>query len=92
VVLEDGYLTKPLKKIKIIESKDKKKDSLQLIKLVLTEGKKNQVKRMFVAVGSKVVRLKRTSVENLTLDGIALGQYKKMKKSEIYGLLNIKYN
>jgi 16S rRNA pseudouridine516 synthase len=93
VELDDGYVTKPLKKIKIIENKDKnKKDKPQLVKLVLTEGKKNQVKRMFEAVGSKVINLKRTRIEDLTLDGIESGSYKKLSKSEIYNKLNIKYN
>ena len=92
VELDDGYVTKPLKNIKIIESKDKKKDKSknQLVKLVLTEGKKNQVKRMFEAVGTKVVNLKRTRIEHLSLDGIDTGMYKKLKKQEIYGALNIK--
>jgi pseudouridine synthase len=91
VELDDGYLTKPLKKIKIIDSKDKtKKDAPQMVKLVLTEGKKNQVKRMFEAVGSKVINLKRTKIEDLTLEGIETGSYKKLSKTEIYGRLNIK--
>jgi 16S rRNA pseudouridine516 synthase len=93
VELDDGYVTKPLKKIKIIESKSKKpedKKKPQLVKLVLTEGKKNQVKRMFEAVGTKVINLKRTNIEGLSLDGIESGMYKKMSKQDIYEALNIR--
>ena len=61
-----------------------------MVKLVLTEGKKNQVKRMFVAVGSEVANLKRTTIEGLTLDGIPSGGYKKLSKTEIYGLLGLR--
>ena len=45
---------------------------------------------MFVAVGSEVANLKRTTIEGLTLDGIPSGGYKKLSKTEIYGLLGLR--
>ena len=62
VTLDDGYLTKP-GELKIIKSGDNSE-----IELTITEGKFHQVKRMFEAVGKRVVYLKRISMGPLELD------------------------
>jgi pseudouridine synthase len=74
-----------LSKIDIISSEDGK----SCVKLTLTEGKKNQVKRMFEAVGTKVTNLKRVQIGFLTLDGIPTGAYKTYTKREIYDALKL---
>ena len=56
VILDDGYVTKP-GKLQILKSED-----ISEIELTITEGKFHQVKRMFEAVGKKVVYLKRLSM------------------------------
>ena len=56
VTLDDGYLTKP-GELKIINSGENSE-----IELTITEGKFHQVKRMFEAVGKRVVYLKRISM------------------------------
>lgn len=52
--------------------------------LVLTEGKRHQVKRMLEAVGCQVVYLKRTRFGGLTLDtALSPGEYRPLTEDEI---------
>ncbi|MCM3734430.1 rRNA pseudouridine synthase [Bacillus cytotoxicus] len=78
VILDDGYETKP-GELTILES-----DDVSEIELVITEGKFHQVKRMFEAVGKKVVYLKRTEMGPLVLDEeLELGQYRELTEEEV---------
>lgn len=78
VTLEDGYFTKP-GKLRILKSAE-----VSEIELTITEGKFHQVKRMFEAVGKKVVYLKRMSMGPLKLDeGLPLGEYRELTEEEI---------
>lgn len=61
VVLDDGYKTKPAV-LTIVSSGD-----VSEIALIITEGKFHQVKRMFEAVGKRVLALKRTAMNRLLL-------------------------
>ncbi len=85
--LDDGYVTKPIKGFKIISNTSEK----TLIKMTLTEGKKNQIKRMFKAYDRKVVNLKRTQIGIHKLDGIDTGLYKKIPKQKMYEGLGIEF-
>ncbi|CRX37316.1 / rsuA / Ribosomal small subunit pseudouridine synthase A /:192862 Forward [Candidatus Hepatoplasma crinochetorum] len=87
VELEDGYITKPIEKIKIISN-----DENILIKLSITEGKKNQIKRMFEALDNRVINLKRVQIGQLKLGSIKIKEYSKINKQEIYKMLAIKIN
>ena len=52
--------------------------------LTIYEGKYHQVKRMFAAVGNKIVYLKRISMGQLKLDeSLALGEYKELSESDL---------
>lgn len=84
VILDDGYKSRPVRQIKFIDEKQE-----AMVKLTLTEGKKNQVKRMFKAVGSEVKNLKRIEIEGLNLNGMRIGDYRKLSKQELYGALGI---
>lgn len=78
VILDDGYETKP-GELTILHS-----DEISEIELVITEGKFHQVKRMFEAVGKKVVYLKRTEMGPLVLDEeLELGQYRELTDEEV---------
>lgn len=77
VTLDDGYKTMPAE-LEILKS-----DEMSEIKLTISEGKFHQVKRMFEAVGKKVVYLKRIKMNSLELDkGLALGEIKELSKEE----------
>lgn len=78
VVLDDGYKTKPAE-LEILLS-----DSISEIKVIVTEGKFHQIKRMFEAVGKKVIYLKRLSMNELMLDeNLKLGDIKELSDSEL---------
>lgn len=51
--------------------------------LTIHEGRFHQVKRMFEAVGCKVVYLKRLSMGKLLLGDLPIGEYRKLSKEEI---------
>lgn len=74
----EGEYTKPAK-LEILKS-----DIISEIKLTIQEGKFHQVKRMFEAVGKKVIYLKRLEMGTLKLDeGLALGEYRPLTQKEI---------
>ena len=80
----DGYKAKSAK-LKIIKSGLKGDGGIYSeIELTIYEGKFHQVKKMFEAVGSKVLYLKRIAMGNLFLDGsLEKGQVKKLTKEDI---------
>lgn len=83
VTLDDGYETKPGHLV-ILEAGPQSK-----IELTISEGKFHQVKRMFEAVGKKVVYLKRLSMGDLALDeSLALGEYRQLTVQELEMLQN----
>jgi 16S rRNA pseudouridine516 synthase len=78
ITLDDGYETKP-GELKILKSGIRSD-----IELTITEGKFHQVKRMFEAVGKKVVYLKRISMGPLPLDeSLELGEYRELTDEEV---------
>ncbi|GIN88162.1 pseudouridine synthase [Heyndrickxia sporothermodurans] len=78
IILDDGYHTKPGDLV-ILKS-GKRSD----IELTITEGKFHQVKRMFEAVGKKVIYLKRIQMGQLHLDeSLNLGEYRDLTEEEI---------
>ncbi len=59
------------------------------VRLTIQEGKFHQVKRMFEAVGMKVLYLKRLSMGNLLLDEtLAPGEYRSLTEAEIKALFD----
>src|SRR5690625_1653101 len=59
------------------------------VSLSITEGKFHQVKRMFIALGNEVVKLKRTHFATLELDEtLNEGEYRKLTAEEIKNLSN----
>lgn len=84
VILDDGYHTKP-GVLRIIKSGIRSD-----IELTITEGKYHQVKRMFAAVGKRVIYLQRISMGPLQLDDqLELGEYRELTQDEIDALKNL---
>ncbi len=82
VTLDDGYVTKS-GELAILKS-GLRSD----IELTITEGKFHQVKRMFEAIGKKVLYLKRISMGPLELDEtLELGEYRELTEVELKRLL-----
>lgn len=60
------------------------------IKIVLSEGKNRQVRRMTAAVGLPTLRLIRTRIENLSLGNLLPGEMIEMNQQDLYNLLRLK--
>ncbi len=83
VALDDGYVTLPAE-LEVLEPVHGEDGALSRIRLTISEGKFHQVKRMFMAVGSKVVYLKRISMGPLILDdSLALGSFRELTDAEV---------
>ncbi len=74
----EGYKTKPCK-IEITGEKS--------FKIILTEGKKHQIRRMCVALGYQVRELKRTRIMNITLGKLVKGESKELSPEVKFNLL-----
>ena len=72
------------KKCKVWRSTSKSKDTFNI---VLTEGKKRQIRRMCEALHHKVVNLKRIRVMNIELGNLNENEYKEIKGEELNTLL-----
>ena len=81
VTLEDGYVTMPAKLFLLSEGE---------IELIIYEGKFHQVKRMFEAIGCKVIYLKRLEIGPLILDQtLAPGEVRELSNQELELLKNV---
>ncbi|MFB5266402.1 pseudouridine synthase [Paenibacillus enshidis] len=86
VELDDGYVTLPAR-LTLLSKTQTEGGPLSYISLVIHEGKFHQVKRMFEAIGKKVLYLKRTEMGPLRLDpGLPLGAYRELSTEELASL------
>ncbi len=71
----------------------RKKIPVSWIKIVLTEGKNRQVRKMTAKAGFPTLRLIRYRIEKITLAHLQPGEMKILSQTELYNLLQIKkYN
>jgi len=83
VELDDGYVTMPAV-LTILEAAPTDRGGRSRIEVQLHEGKYHQVKRMFAAVGKRVVYLKRVAMGGLKLDpALAPGRYRELTETEL---------
>lgn len=59
------------------------------IEILLKEGKKRQIRRMFQYLGYSILDLKRTAVAFLTLEGVEEGDYRFLRLEEIHYLQDL---
>ena len=74
----EGYKTKPAEIIKISEKS---------LSIILTEGKKHQIRRMCAALGYQVMMLQRVKIMNLDLSGLRLSEKRQLTEGELDTLL-----
>lgn len=74
----DGELTKPA---------HFKKLGAKSFRLILTEGRRRQIRRMAEALGYEVVSLKRTRIANVRLRDLGAGNWRQLSKHERRELL-----
>jgi len=76
-----GGMTRPVIDLRILDHPNRKST---VVSLTISEGKNRQVRRMFHAIGSGVMKLKRTNVGNhLTIDGLDVGQWRILSDDEV---------
>ena len=61
----------------------KQSDRSAIVEIKIHEGKNRQVRKMFAAVGNKVLDLERTAIGDLYIGHLREGHYRKLTKSEI---------
>lgn len=74
----EGYVTKPAK-VRIMDTRR--------FRIILTEGKKHQIRRMATALGYEVTDLKRTRMMNIKLGNLEKGTGRELTKKEASELL-----
>ena len=77
----EGYTTKPAR----IETDRRHPNRFRL---VITEGKKHQIRRMCAALGFQVTRLKRVRIMHIGLDQLKPNQYRKLTGSDLHTLFD----
>ncbi|HEX68093.1 MAG TPA: rRNA pseudouridine synthase [bacterium] len=68
----------------------RRNQSNSLFEVVLREGRYREIKRMFKAVGHKVLRIKRVKMGPISLGGLKPGEYRFLNESEKRELLLLK--
>ena len=82
ILLKDGYEAKPCR----IHMKEKTKGFIEIV-----EGKYHQIKRMFGAVGNKIIHLERVNFGPLELDqNLKRGEWRELTEEECKMLEHIK--
>ncbi len=64
------------------------------LRLIITEGRNRQVRKMTAKVGHPTLRLIRWKIANLSLDGLAEGEYRELTEAErqkLFRLLSLKH-
>lgn len=87
-VIIDGFKTSPAK-VRIKQYN--KSSNLSLVEITIHEGKNHQVKKMFEAVNHEVVKLKRERIGFFDLNGLKIGEYRRLTIKEVkkvYALKN----
>lgn len=74
----EGKLTSPAKITRL-----KSKGSNTLMEIIIHEGRKRQVKKMFGAINHPVIELKRTAYGKLRLGKLPVGTYRLLSNSDI---------
>jgi len=81
IVLPDGYRTRPVQ-VELLRRHGKG----AWLRMILTEGRKRQIREMCRAVGLPVVRLIRTRIGPLRLKNVKVGEWRHLTPSEVQAL------
>ena len=79
-----GFVTSPAQ-VKVIKQGERS----AIVEITIHEGKNRQVRRMFEAVGTKVVELQRLSIGKVELGNLPLGRWRHLTSHEINYLKNL---
>ena len=73
----DGFVTAPAK-VEILDIK-----GISAVKITIHEGKNRQVRKMFEAVGLKVMQLQRISISGVELGNLPIGRWRYLTAHEV---------
>lgn len=73
-----GFVTSPAR-VTVIKQLDRS----ALVEIKIHEGKNRQIRKMFAAVGNKVIELERVAMGELHLGHLKVGHYRKLTRQEI---------
>ena len=82
----DGKITKPSKAW--ITEYDKKFMTTQ-VRMVITEGRNREIRKIFDSLGFEVKKLKRVRFGSITCEGLGLGKYRPLKIHEVKTLYSL---
>lgn len=74
----DGIMTRPAG-IKVLQ----RRKTSTLVEVIIHEGKKRQVRKMFQAVNHRVIHLKRTAYGDLRLGNLPIGKYRILTQNDL---------
>jgi 23S rRNA pseudouridine2605 synthase len=57
--------------------------------VTVTQGRNQQVRRMFEAIGHPVAKLRRVAIGSLTAAGLPLGRYRRLTPKEVARVLRV---
>jgi len=83
VQLEDGK-TLPAK---VFIKSYNKAQNLTKIRMVIFEGKNQQIRRMLKAVGSSVIELKRVQIGEINIGKMPIGEWRYLKEKEVRSII-----
>ena len=93
--ITDSFIEKMSNGVRILETKTLpckvKKLGPYTFNIILTQGLNRQIRRMCAALGFTVKRLQRIRIMNITLDGLATGQWRDLtdkEKKDLFKELN----
>lgn len=67
----------------LVMAKKVKRISDNKLSIIITEGKKRQIRKMIQALGLEVIKLKRTRISGLSLGNLAPGKWRYLKDDEV---------
>jgi 23S rRNA pseudouridine2605 synthase len=76
--LEDGVKTAPAQIVKTDETKTN-----AWFEVILREGRNQQIRRMFDAIGHSVIKLRRVRIGPVNAEGILIGQWRHLTPAEV---------
>jgi 23S rRNA pseudouridine2605 synthase len=88
--LENGIFIDGSKtaKAEVKLKKYNKQTNTSIVELTIHEGRNHQIKKMFEAIGLRVLKLKRETYSFLDLEGLNSGEYRRLNPKEVKKLYN----
>jgi pseudouridine synthase len=89
----DGEKTSPARIVSVASAlpedlpEEHRKEACKRVRIVIHEGKKRQVRRMFEVIGNPVIRLRRLRIGGLSIGSVPEGQWRELAPAELKLLL-----